>query len=350
MSVFLRFAARRSDCLKIFLTRQQPLGMPFLKRAASDVTSRSFSQTRANPQAPSLSPSSNLRKQNLPDDVMSFLNELENYANDSAAGIGDTKLIKHIKKYRDDSETLHVLLLKSLEFEAKHPECRGLVDGDSFFYTVQSCVNHDRLEVADELLTFHRAFTYIELSPKCYGFVMSGYAKRRTPEALKKIEEMLSTLEEDRLRCSELETTPLTPTRYNILMNAYVVVLGKQSISPVKMTIERMQNFSERVKDDTLRPNLASYTTLMKAFILRRQPGFALEVNDILDQLKADRYYLEQPARDRFYVECLTIDAWSKSGTPQAPKRAKEIFDANYAAQYYCIQLTVEHLRCNWKH
>jgi hypothetical protein len=68
---------------------------------------------------------------------------------------------------------------------------------------------------------------------------------------------MLSSLEEDRLRCSELKTTPLTATQYNILM------------------------ISERVKDDSLRPNLASYSTLMKAFILRRQLGFALEVNDI---------------------------------------------------------------------
>jgi hypothetical protein len=136
---------------------------------------------------PGLSSGSNLRKQNLPGDVMSYLNKLENYAKGSAAGIGNTKLIKHIKKYHDDPETCRVLLQKPLDFEAKHSECRGLVDSDCFFKAIQSCVNHDRLEIADELLTLHRAVSHIELSLKCYGIVMTGYAKRRTPETLKRL-------------------------------------------------------------------------------------------------------------------------------------------------------------------
>jgi hypothetical protein len=109
-------------------------------------------------------------------------------------------------------------------------------------------------------------------------------------------------------------------------MNAYLGLLGEQSVAPIRRTMDRMQKVSERFEDDSLRPNLPCYTTLMKAFMLGRQPGFALEVNAVLDQLKADKYYFEQPEKDRTVLESLAIDAWSKSGDSQAINRARRIF------------------------
>jgi pentatricopeptide repeat protein len=138
----------------------------------------------------------------------------------------------------------------------------------------------------------------------------------------------LNILEEARLQGSSFVITPLNCYTYNILMNAYVGVLGKQSANAVQQTIERMRNISVRLKDNSLRPNLACYTTLMKAYMLERQPGFALKVNAVLDEMKLDKYYLEQPAKERMYLDSMAIDAWSKSGDAQAILRARQIFDA----------------------
>jgi pentatricopeptide repeat protein len=157
---------------------------------------------------------------------------------------------------------------------------------------------------------------------------MNAYAKRKSPEALKRIEEMLKALEEERLHAPALNTTPLDCYKYGYLMDAYIGVLGKESVAAVRQTMERMLNISERLGDDSLRPNLPCYTAMMKAFMLGRQPGFASEVNSVVDQLKLDKFYLEQPARDRMYLESLTMDAWSKSGDPQSLTRARQIFDA----------------------
>jgi pentatricopeptide repeat protein len=224
-------------------------------------------------------------------------------------------------------------LQKSLEFEEQHPECRGLlVDMECFFYVIQICVNGDRVEQADQILAFCQQSsifkqhnTNIQLYSKCFGMVMNGYAKRKTRYALTRIKEIVKTLEEQ-ARASDPKL--LDRYTYNILMNAYIGVLGKESANSVKQTIELMHNSADCFGDDNLRPDLTSYASLLKALILGRQPGFAEEVNSILNQVRADSGYAKQMERDAMYLENMVMDAWSKSGDPQAHERARIIFDA----------------------
>jgi pentatricopeptide repeat protein len=264
----------------------------------------------------------------LNDDVKLFLDELERYEKGSAAGISKKQLEKLIKNNLDDPDMCRMLLKNSLDFELKHPECRGLVDSYCFHKVIQSCVLRDQVEQADELLTLCQSTEHIQPQTSCFSMVMNGYAKRKTPDALERIKVIVSALEKERLEDKAPTTTPLNCYIYTILMNAYIGVLGKQSLTPVRQTIERMSDIAERSRQDAMRPDLPCYTTLMKAFILQRKSGFASEVNTVLTQLKADKYYSEQPAKDRLHLESVAIDAWSKSDDPHAPKRARQIFDA----------------------
>jgi pentatricopeptide repeat protein len=264
----------------------------------------------------------------LPNDVRLFLEELETHARDSGTRPDKMKCKQLLQKFQEDPDTCRILLQTLLDFEQKHPVCRGCVDDVSIQYVIQSYVTRDQVEQADELLTFCQSVQHFDPPPNCFGIVMNGYAKRKSPDALKRIEEMLTALENERLHAPALKTTPLDCYKYSILMNAYIGVLRKESVNLIMQTIERMQSISERLEDENLRPNLACYANLLKAYILRHNPGFALEVNAVLDELKADKYYLEQPAKDRKYLENIAIDAWSKSSDPNAPKRARQIFDA----------------------
>jgi pentatricopeptide repeat protein len=269
----------------------------------------------------------------LPNDVLVFIKELEDcVATTDGTRLNknnsNTKLKQLITKYREDPNTCLLLLQKTLDFEEKHPGFRGLVDEQSIFYVLQNFVTRDQVEKADELLTVFQSRDSIQPSSKCYGIVLNRYAKRKSLKALKRIEEMLAALEEERLRASGSKTIQLDRYGYTILMNAYLGLLGKQSVAPIRRTMDRIQKVSERLEDDSLRPSLPCYTILMKAYMLERQPGFALKVNDILDQFKTDKNYFEQPEKDRACFDSLAIDAWSKSGDSQAINRARQIFDA----------------------
>jgi pentatricopeptide repeat protein len=88
-----------------------------------------------------------------------------------------------------------------------------------------------------------------------------------------------------------------------------------------------LQNIAERLNDDNLRPSMSFYTNLMLAHVLRRQPGFASDVNAVFDQLKSDKKNSKQPENEREYLEYLAIDDLVKSGDPQPPKQAQQIFD-----------------------
>jgi pentatricopeptide repeat protein len=310
-----------------------------MKRAAGDACARSFSQVarlqrqrqhrpiiHVHAKRPISSVSTSSLK-TLPDDVISFLDELASYET-GAATIGNERLKECIKKYPDDTDTCIMLLQKSLHFEEQYPECRGIVDGDCFLDVIQTCVFRDEVEEADELLTVCQSIAHIQPHPRCFETIIDGYAKRRKPEALQRIEAMIKELEEDRCPASVLETTPLNCNIYNILMRAYIGVLEKKSIIPIRQTMKRMNEIAARKKRDNVRPNLACYTTLMRAIILGGKAGFAFEITAVLEQLKADTDYLKQPLTERMYLESLAIYAWSKSEDQHAPTRARKIFDA----------------------
>jgi pentatricopeptide repeat protein len=329
----LRVIARKNECSRFLFTRKLPFGSskPFQCVTIKAFT-RSFSQTVPFRHQKNLTDhrfiatAAYSQPQSLPNDVESFLDELENYAIGSAK-ISKSKLKKLIKKYHNNPEMGHMLIRKSLEFMKNSPESRGLFNGECFYNVIRNCVNRDQVEKADELLTLCQLTARVQPHPRCFNIVMSGYAKRRTPEALKRIEEMLKSLEQDRLSDSAPYTTPLDRVMYYVLMNAYIKVLGIQSLDHVRRTIERMSKIAERLEDHNLRPNLSCHTMLIKAFMLRRDPGFASEVNALFDQLKADPHYSAQPAVDKMYLENMAIDAWTKSGAPNASNRARQIFD-----------------------
>jgi pentatricopeptide repeat protein len=325
---------RRNDCIRVLLTvRKQPTPLTRLVLTAS-------TRTLTEPFVPTSTPSYILQAKRTasslantvsvpspPIEVVLLMIELENYTNDKRAPINQQHVKNILRKFEDEPVIYKLLLQQLLDFEQKHAQFRGtLIHGRIVFFVIQNYANRNQVEQADELLTFCH-LNRIDLPPKSIGIVMNAYAKRKSPAALKRVEEIVKAMEEERLQQTSA-STQLNYFTYNTLMNAYVGVLRQQSVTAVQQTIERMQTLSERFEDKSLRPNLVSYSILVKACILERQPGFAVKVNAVLDQLKSDTYYAEQPEKDKWYIECLAMDAWSKSGDQQAPKRARHIFDA----------------------
>jgi hypothetical protein len=137
--------------------------------------------------------------------VLVFIKELEDHVATKGTGTqfnknkNNPKLKQLLTKYREHPNTCILLLKKSLDFEEKHPEARGLVDSKYVLYVLQDWVTRGLVEKADELLTVYESLDSIQLSPKCYGIVVNGYAKRKSRKSLKRIEEMLAALEEERL-------------------------------------------------------------------------------------------------------------------------------------------------------
>jgi pentatricopeptide repeat protein len=269
----------------------------------------------------------------LPNEIKSFLEELESSKTcKDNPQIRSFQLKDLVMKFSNDPDSCRLLIQESLKFEQEHPNCRGLVvDGDTFLQVIEICVRRGQLQNANQLLTFTRLnVPHFQPHSKSFGVIMSGYAKLKTPQSITKIENMIVTLEDERLslQASKRAGHPLTCYKYNILLKAYVRVFGKTSVTPVQRTIKRMEDIAQRLEDDSLRPDLACYTTLMHALLLRREPGFAKQVNDVLDKMQSDSQYGELFEKQRMYVETLAIDAWSKSGDAQAPIRARRIFDA----------------------
>jgi pentatricopeptide repeat protein len=167
-------------------------------------------------------------------------------------------------------------------------------------------------------------------SAKWFAVVMKGYANRQNPKALKIMEDMISALEDEQLVQAKSSASPvLDCNTYNILLNAYIQVLGEQAVPYIRTTLDRMQTISKRIDDASLLPDLACYATLMKALLLQCQPGFDLDqVKEVLTQLLADIQSSEKQAHDRMKADVKAMDAWSKSGDSQAAKKARQIFDA----------------------
>jgi pentatricopeptide repeat protein len=269
-------------------------------------------------------------KQNRHQKMKSYLLELQNFKKGSpgiSAATLHAKLKHNLRSFRDEPETSYTLIQKSLEFEKMYPSFSGLVDGDCFFFAIQNCVLRDEIETADELLTLCRSIPHIEPHRNCFGIVMKGYAKRKTREGLRRIEEIVTSLEEERPRLAAFETSPLDFQKYTILMNTYIQVLRKEAVDPVRQTIDRMKSIAERLHDDSLRPDLICYTVLMKSYLVRRKRGFAWDMNAVLDEVKASVDYETNPIVERTFLENMVIDAWSKSSDRQALKRARQIFD-----------------------
>jgi pentatricopeptide repeat protein len=336
----LRFAARRSSRAP-FLLRTTQAQLPLLSFPVERTRARN--QTASYTRIAPLKPKRNLRKKHqapfvpidplaeekpLPEDAKSYLEVLEAYATDDSVVIGRQRLKRLMKKHCNDSRTCSLLLHATVEFEKNHPDRRGLVDSDCFFYVIEKCVLHDHLvKTADELLTLCQSMKYVLPHRNYFIMVLGGYARLKTAEAIQRMEEILAEMEQERLLGSASKTPTLRTYNYTILINAYLEVLGRDALNPVGRMIEHMENFAERLRDERLRPNLSCYATLMEAYMRAQPDGFALEIHAILDALKVDPRYIKQPAKDWLYLECLALDAWSKTEDPLGHFRARRIFD-----------------------
>jgi pentatricopeptide repeat protein len=269
-------------------------------------------------------------RRKLPVDVRWFLDELDGHVRGKSLSVDAAKLKALVAKHGDKHpDTCRLLLERSLEFEARFPDCKGLlVDGDCFLDVIQQYVARDKLDQAEEVHALGQSVEYIQLDYDCTDIILKGYAKRKTREALQRIKEIMRALEDERLQAPASQFVPLNCYKYNILLEAYIGVLGKEAPNSVRQTLERMEDIAWRLDDGHLRPDLKCYATLVKACVIRGQRWFASEVTLVLDLLKADLYYLNQPAQDMMALESLVIDAWSKSVEKRAPKKARQIFDA----------------------
>jgi pentatricopeptide repeat protein len=271
-----------------------------------------------------------------------FLNSLETWTTDSKKSPKTLKLKELLSVNRNDAALMETLLNAALAFDDRRGEeysHNRLVTSQCFFFAIQNCVRSGDMVRAEHMVRRAESYRHVQLSSIAYGVYLNGYVKQGTRKALYQIERTLERIEQKRMARmrqnlllstkEKQKTFPfLTSYHYNSLMNAYTRVLDKdEAVQACERMISRMLQASESFQDEALCPDLASYSTLMKAYIRRQRPGFANDVHSILDMVKKDKRFLTQSG-SVLYVYNMTMDAWAKSDSDDALERAQEIFKA----------------------
>jgi pentatricopeptide repeat protein len=147
---------------------------------------------------------------------------------------------------------------------------------------------------------------------------MDGYAQRKSPDALEKVEGILLT-QEKRVQDGEdiREVRLLNAHSYNILMKAYLQTLGREALPKVEETVTRMETMAEKYNRPELRPSTVAYNTFMIAIVKHGASGYADRVEKVLRSIEPDQISYN-----------IAMNAWAKSGSPEAPERVQSLLQS----------------------
>jgi pentatricopeptide repeat protein len=222
---------------------------------------------------------------------------------------------------------------RTVAFVTRFPECRDLLDRNCFLYGILTCIDGKQVDAADQLLTQFRELGYIQPDEKCFSLVMNAYADLATSAAVKKVEALLRSLEEQALTNEEHNTADISTSNaelnlscrhYNIMSKAYIRVLpGSEAVELIKQTYERMASMAERLNNRSMRLNSVSYSLLMRAYMLKGGAGCASEIQTLLDDFKA----MPNVQGELMTMYRTAIEAWIKSDDPAGLERARDIFN-----------------------
>jgi pentatricopeptide repeat protein len=232
-----------------------------------------------------------------------------------------TNLNRILTMYQDDPDKGRLVLNQALEFEDRHPECRGFVTCHHFTTLMQKFIDKARVEDAEQLLlqmtSLHdEGRDYLRTDPKSVGIVMDGYARRKSKDGLAKVEALLLTLEKrvvqdgNDVREVQLLDTP----NYGVLMKAYLQTLGRDALPKIEETMARMEAMAEKCRRPELRPDTAAYNTFMNAIVRQGAPGYAERVERVLRSIEQSQVSYG-----------VALNAWAKSDSPEAPERMQTL-------------------------
>jgi pentatricopeptide repeat protein len=210
------------------------------------------------------------------------------------------------------------LLERALQFEVTVVGKVGSLVNELVYSSVmQNLVRANQVEIAEKLLLRLLDQNHLKAKAKHFGIIMNGYSKRNSPGALRRLEAMISLLENP----ASSYRSCLNVVMYTILMEAYLTVLPDASVSPIERTFQRMSNLSTSIPE--LRPDLFSYTCLMKAHIQQKSPGFAVKVQQLMDEIVSELRFQND---DLSVARGVCINAWAKSDAPDKVMHAERIF------------------------
>jgi pentatricopeptide repeat protein len=238
------------------------------------------------------------------------------------------------------------LLQAAWNLERDRPECRGLVNARHVTSVLLSLTAKGRVEEAEGLLA--RMIQRYEddsndsLSPsrRHFGIVMHGYARRESPDSLRKAESILTRLEDLLVRGKHLPGDSEENNRvvYNILLTAYLQAWPNDAVVSIRRILNRMKRLAMGLKKPELLPDSISYAILMNALIRHGAPGYEEEVESILESMKQESRKAAQP---RMHCYAAALEAWAKSDDPRAIAKAMAILDSIKSPSTACFNIVL---------
>jgi pentatricopeptide repeat protein len=182
-----------------------------------------------------------------------------------------------------------------------------------------------------------RPSDYLKPEAKAFGIVMDGYATESSIESVSKLEDILRSLEE---RLDTPEAYLLNVQKYTALMKAYIQTFDKEALPKVEELMKRMEAMANKYNKPRLRPDQVNYTMLMKAILLHGGPGYARRVESVLHSMKADPR--EKVSKPNVYACSLALEAWAKSGQPDAWNRMDAILQSMERPDTACYNSMIQ--------
>jgi pentatricopeptide repeat protein len=265
----------------------------------------------------------------LPVDVKDFLQHLE-YSTSRQEAPTSAELELIFSKV-NNAEIAVYILERAFEFEHEFTECRGhLVSSRGLGLVLLLHIQAGRVNDAERLLMRAQDHHGFALTSRLIETVLRAYKEQSTQESVSRIASMIASLE-----TYEASSGLLNTYMYNIQMDAYAaVVKSEKTLTCIAKIIHKMRQSSNY----DMHPNRRSYSTLIKALVRCRAPGFAMQVQGIVKDLEKDPRLIENQEQMTYFYT-LAIDAWTKSGEDEAVSNARKLFQSILEPSEVCCNV-----------
>jgi pentatricopeptide repeat protein len=239
---------------------------------------------------------------------------------------------------RDKPWQARNMLHEALHLQSQLPFGRRnipMVDSGCVLHVLNALVQARLVVEAEQLLEdvqhryYNEGATELQLNPKHFVVLLSGYTQDLTIQGLTRAEAFLKIIEKQFLlhpsqrMDAPSASEPFDQTAYNIMATAYLNANRQDAVSQTERLMERMSNHAGTFQNCHLYPDRITYSILMRALVQERKLGFHHKVECLLLTMLDDLNTSRQPDVATFMV---ALEAWYRSDDPNAIQGAERLF------------------------
>jgi pentatricopeptide repeat protein len=212
----------------------------------------------------------------------------------------------------------------SSALEETCPECRGfLVDERVFMNIMQLYTAWNQVAEAEQLLNSLFSKGHLRPNRKHIGIVLNGYIRLQSPRSVFKAETILKKAEKAIIELGPSKID-IDFGAYSILMKGYLDSSPTNAVEPIQNCLHRMTHLAGTLHKPDLLPNIVCYNLLMQALSKRQRPGFASDVNKVLEHIESEPRF---DTISKTVSRSIALAALSNSDDVGAMAAAQHIFD-----------------------